>query len=231
MPFPETQWTLLAEATLAGSPEGREALAELYRRYEQPVLSHIRRWVRDPEQARDLAQAFWLHLIEGRVWRRADLARGRFRQFLLTTLTHFLHDNFREKMTEKRGGKIEHMALDPELLANSDEPHQSAAFDRDWAVCMLDRSLADLQLAFSAAHKEDLFNVLTKFLPGAEATPSYDDAARMAGVSIDQMRVEIHRMRTKLRELLRRQIAQTVATPGQIDEEFTYLRTVLAGGR
>jgi RNA polymerase sigma factor (sigma-70 family) len=229
--FPDTQWTLIAEATLAGSEAGKEALAELYRRYEQPVLAHIRRYVGNRESAEDLAQAFWVHLIERRTWRRAEIDRGRFRTFLLKVLTDFLRGDFRKKMTDKRGGEIAHTELDREFIVGGDDAHQSAAFDRDWAAAVLERSLAELQAAFTAAHKEQLFVVLTKFLPSAEATPTYEDAARMAGVSVEQMRMEIHRLREKLRDLLRRQISEIVSAPDQIEEEFAYLRTVLASGR
>lgn len=230
MEFPTTQWSLLAQATLRGDAEGRDALAEFVRRYQEPIKAFIRRRGIDPLEAEDLAQGFFVHVMEKAMLRRADATRGRFRSFLLGALTRFLAHEQARRSTLKRGGATPPLALDE--IANTPAepatpPAEVQAYDRDWAVQLLRQSLATVEAEWAQRGRTDAFAVLRTYLPGSPSTPPYEESAARLGMALAAFKTDVHRLREQLRKVLRREIAATVASPEDLDDEVAYLGRVL----
>ncbi|HWA27150.1 MAG TPA: sigma factor [Lacunisphaera sp.] len=231
MNFPTTQWSLLAQATLHGDPAGREALGEFHRKYREPVLAFLRRRGMTPHDAEDLAQSFFVHLMEKAALKRADATRGRFRSFLLGALLRHLTHAREHREAAKRGGGIAVVSLDA-VEGAADEPAVSPgellAYDRDWALQLLQRALDAVAAEFKQRDRAAAFLVLRAYLPGAvPPVPSYEDSAARLGLGLGAFKTEVHRLRARVRELLRREIAATVSSPAEIDEEVAYLGRVL----
>ena len=225
--FPETQWSLLAEATLNGDAEGRRALELLCERYQQPVHAFVLARVKNADLAKDLAQGFWLFLLEKRTWRQADVTRGRFRSFLIEVLRNYLNDDLRRQNTMRRGGTERQSHTTDVDILDTNDTHAAAVYDREWARCILNRALTDLETWYRKQKRETIFDVVRRFLPGAQDTPKPEAAAAGLGISVEVLRVEIHRARSRLLANLRQQIAQTVA-PTDIDDELKHLADAIA---
>jgi DNA-directed RNA polymerase specialized sigma24 family protein len=233
MEFPSTQWSLLAEATLNGDTRGRDALAEFYRQYHEPVVAFVRRRGFPPDDIEDLAHEFFVHLMEKTTLRRADASRGRFRSFLLGALVRFLAHARDRRHAAKRGGGHAPVSFD-ELAGSAAEPNVPAveqhAYDRDWAVQLLRRALAQVEAEFMQRGRTADFIVLRAYLPGAgHPPPAYEDSAVRLGLGLGAFKTEVHRLRLRVREVLRREIAATVSSPEQIEDEVAYLGRVLQG--
>jgi len=232
--FPTTHWTLVLSAATKTDPEAGEALAGLCRAYWQPLYAFVHRRGYSTDQAQDLTQEFFARLIEKRYLARADPARGRFRSFLLSAMKHFLADEYDGRQTQKRGGK--HIVLSvpfPEAdglcrWEPRDEETPEKIFDREWALTLLSRVTGHLQASFAREGRETDFDRLKQFLPGNEKELSYAEAARLLGASEGAARVAVHRLRRRYRELLRAEIAHTVADPDDIESEIRYLLEALA---
>jgi RNA polymerase sigma-70 factor (ECF subfamily) len=225
--FPETQWTLLAEATLSGDADGRKALKALCERYEKPVLALVTARVKNAELARDLAQGFWLYLLERRSWRIADATRGRFRSFLISVLRNYLNDDLRRKSAQRRSSDTAPSAIDVLEIANAVDAHEAAAYDREWALCILSRSIAELESWYKKQHRDVSFATLRLFLPGSQNIPNPEAAAAELGVSVAVLRVEIHRARSRLLSYLKQEIGRTVPAD-EIANEMAYLGKAIA---
>lgn len=231
MNFPTTQWSLLAQATLHGDPAGRQALGEFHRKYREPVLAFLRRRGMSPHDAEDMAQSFFVHLMEKAALRRADATRGRFRSFLLGALVRHLAHAQEQREAAKRGGGVPLVSLDA-VGGGADEPAVSprelVAYDRDWAMQLLGRALDAVAGEFRARGREADFAILRAYLPGSvPPVPSYEDSAARLGLGLGAFKTEVHRLRARVRELLRREIAATVSSPDEIDDEVAYLGRVL----
>ena len=218
MEFPETQWSLLAEATLNGDADGRRALQALCERYERPIRAFVQARVKNPDLANDLAQGFWLFLLERRTWRLADATRGRFRNFLIGVLRNYLNDDLRRQNTQRRGGGKEQAHLTEVEVYDENDAHAAAVYDREWARCILDRALLDLEAWYRKQKRYALFGVVRRFLPGAQDVPNAETSAVGLGISVEVLRVEIHRARSRLLSNLRQQIGLTVAAADVADE-------------
>jgi RNA polymerase sigma-70 factor (ECF subfamily) len=230
-PFAPTRWTLVLRAR-GESAEGRVALSELCETYYQPVLRFLQREGRDEDAARELAHDFFARVLAGGAFDGADPERGRFRSYLLGALKHFLADQRAHAQRRKRGGGI---ALDS--LDAADETGASASlhvadftatvpdafFDREWALTVMDRALAALQKEFSAAGKSDQFETLKPWLAGDTPATSQSDAARRLDLTEGAVKVTIHRLRKRFREVIRSDIAQTLGDPVLVDEELRHL--------
>ena len=225
--FPETQWSLLAEATLNGDAEGRRALELLCKRYQQPVNAFVLARVKNADLAKDLAQGFWLFLLEKRTWRQADVSRGRFRSFLIEVLRNYLNDDLRRQNTMRRGGGERQSHTTDIDIIDANDTHAAAVYDREWAGCILSRALTDLEAWYRKQNRETTFDVVRRFLPGAQDIPKPEAAAAGLGISVEVLRVEIHRARSRLLANLRQQIAQTVAA-AEIDDELKHLADAMA---
>jgi RNA polymerase sigma-70 factor (ECF subfamily) len=227
MHFPSTHWSLLAQATLSGEPAGRSALNDLCQRYWQPLNGYIRRRGYDEAEAADLTQQFLLHLLEHRTLDKADPARGKFRSFLLGSLQRFLGDERDRRLAHKRGSGAVHLSIDDVSgPVPAVEPETLRSFDRDWAIAIVEHALAELETDSKATGSERLA-VLRRFLPGSVEPLSYEAAAAELQLSLPALKSEVHRLRQRFRALVRQQIAETVGTPHEIEEEMHYLQEVL----
>jgi DNA-directed RNA polymerase specialized sigma24 family protein len=220
MSFPTTNWTILAQASLNGDTTGRVSLEGMCRNYWAPVHAAIaRRWPW-PGEAEDLTQDFFVHLMEHGTLRRADRERGCFRGFLLGALKYFLSHRLEAAKAAKRGGGQVALELHDGMAPTVEG---DPAFDRAWAVAILLRAMAKLEAETGA----DAFPLLRRFLPGAENGLSYEEAARISGRPVGTVKSDVSRLRRRLREMIRHEVALTVSAPHEIDEEVAYLHEML----
>ena len=232
--FNTTSWTLVLAATSKPSEQSRTALSTLCQAYWRPVYAFIRRNGFDGEQARDLTQGFFTLLLEKDYLLDADRARGKFRSFLLTAVKHFLSNERDRANALKRGGGWTPISIDlPEAEAwhrpaATDKSTPESLFERRWAVSLLESVLSKLRAEFSASGKEEEFEKLSPFLNKDADTGGYDAAAAEMGVSAGALRMSVHRMRKRYRHLMRAEIAETVSSPEEIDEEIRFLLSVLS---
>jgi DNA-directed RNA polymerase specialized sigma24 family protein len=232
--FVTTQWGLVVAASAKGAAEARAALEDLYRLYCYPIYAFIRRRGYGRQDAQDLTQDFFVHLLEKGTLGRADPQRGRFRSFLLGTLDYFLaHASERARAT-KRGGGCQWVFLDDDAAENS---YQLAApegmtaekvFDARWAATLVEVAFSRLRVELESEGKGYLFEALQGFLLGREDA-SYQQVADALSLSLGALKTIIHRLRGRYRALLREEVARTVAAPTEIDEELRYLRAALRG--
>ena len=227
--FHTTRWSLIAAAAHGTPAQARPALEQLCRAYRPPVLAFIRRSGHAIGDAEDLAQAFFLHFLERGWYADADPQRGRFRSLLLTSLRHFLVDQHARESTAKRGGDVHHDDGDIELLQDEGETPEQA-FDRAWLGTVLARAMARLQREWMIAGKQALFAQLAPMLverPDPDAMRQLTEASGQRGNTIS---VQVHRMRKRLRQLVRLELMQTVGTREALEEELQLLRIVLDEG-
>ena len=207
-----------------GNPSALDALCQAYWR---PVHAYILNEVRIAEDARDLTQEFFSRLIEKKYAAQADRERGRFRSFLLASVKHFLLEQARNARTQKRGGGREILSLECEISASNyrleprDDLTPDKIFERHWAFAVMDRALLALR-------REKHFEQLKPFLTGDGPAMPYSQLAAELGVTEGVVKTKIHRLRKKYGELLRAEIAQTVESDNQVEEELRYLLSVLA---
>ncbi len=230
-PFAPTRWTLVLRAR-GESAEGRAALSELCEAYYQPVLRFLRSEGRDEDAARELAHDFFARVLAGSGFAGADPERGRFRSYLLGALKHFLADQRDHAARLKRGGGVTLESLDaPDetdtsaglAVADPGAVPRDAAFDREWALTVMDRALVALQKEFDEAGKAAQFETLKPWLMGDTPASSQADAARRLDLTEGAVKVTIHRLRKRFREVVRLNIAQTLADPALVDEELRHL--------
>ena len=232
MAFPTTHWSRLAKATLHGEPEARAALEGLCRAYWRPVNEFIRWRSVTRGDAEDLTQEFMLHIIEKSLFKRADRLRGQFRSFLLGALVRFLSDATDRRNATKRGGAAQHVSLErSELPPPSDDVSLSGPgavlFDREWALTLLETALERLRTQYAEAGRAGDFASLKDFLPGGVADSSYATAAQRIGLSIPALKSEVHRLRGRLRQIIRTEVSRTVSAPHEVEMEIAHLGEVL----
>lgn len=226
--FPATRWSIVFRARSA-DPAAGAALAELCRMYWQPVYSFLRRQGNTSHDAEDLTQGFFAMLVDRDSFASVAEARGRLRSFLLVVLKRFAaNDNQRER-TQKRGGARTHVPIDTvgaeehytAELATSLAP--DLLFEKQWAITLLDTVMAKLREAYARDGREAIFEAL-KGRFSADGDPALlATAAAQLGMSETAVKVALHRMRERYRNLLRSQIALTVDTPAEVDEEIMHL--------
>jgi RNA polymerase sigma-70 factor (ECF subfamily) len=230
--FLTTQWGLVAIASAEGAAEARVALDGLYRVYCYPVYAFIRRRGYGRQDAQDLTQDFFVHLLEKSTLGRANPQRGRFRSFLLGALDHFLAHAAERACARKRGGDCQFVYLDDDAAENC---YQLAAqmtaekiFETRWAAALIEAALVRLRGELQAAGKRRLFDAVQGFLLGGEDA-SYQQVADRLGLSVGAIKTTIHRMRSRYRALLREEVTRTVTTPAEVEEELRCLRAALRG--
>ncbi len=233
--FTTTHWSVVLAAGGGQSPEADAALEKLCRTYWYPLYSYIRRRGYTPADAEDLTQDFFAQLLRKNYPGRADRSKGRFRTFLLHALTQFLADQCERANTLKRGGGQVFVSLDEEApedryrLEVPDELTPEKLFERRWAETVLERALDRLRGEFVASGKQKDYEVLRSFEPGEQGALSYAEAAVRLRVSESAVKSMIHRLRRRHGELVREEIAHTVPSAAEIDEELRYLVAVLRG--
>ena len=223
--FAATRWTLVQRAQ-GQSAEARAALSELCEAYYQPVLRFLRREGRDEDAARELTQEFFARVLVRGGFGKADPERGRFRSYLLGALKHFLADQRKHDQRVKRGGGVAPESLeaaDPDSLEASSLPPSDTFFDRQWAMAVMARSLDAIEKEFASNGKVDQFATLKPWLMGAAPSMSQADAAGVLGLSEGAVKVAVHRLRKRFRDVVRGEISQTVHHPELVDDELRHL--------
>lgn len=224
--FATTHWSLVLAAGRKSSPDSQQALAALCETYWYPLYAYIRRRGHGAHEAQDLTQEFFAALLEMDSFRAADRQRGRFRSFLLASLNHFLAKQWRKAAAQKRGGGRRVLSIDVESgesryrLEPSHDLTPEKIYERRWALTLLERALARLREEFDSSGRAVLFEHLKPFVGGDRSTVPYRQIAADAGMAQGAVKVAVHRLRRRCRELLREEIAQTVADPKEIDDEL-----------
>jgi RNA polymerase sigma-70 factor (ECF subfamily) len=233
--FATTHWSLILAAQDPAAPGAHEAMAELCRSYWYPLYAFIRRQGHDADEAQDLTQELFSRLLERDFLASINRDKGRFRSFLLAACKHFLANEHDRARARKRGGGRPILSLDladAERRYTHELSHELTAeklFERRWALTLLDRVLSRLGEEYTARGKGLLFEHLRVFLVGDGRTPAQMDVAAEMGLSPGAMRVAVHRLRQRYRELLREEIAGTLDDPARVDEEIAQLFAVLGG--
>jgi RNA polymerase sigma-70 factor (ECF subfamily) len=223
--FATTRWTMVRDAGASAA----DALESLCGAYWFPIYAYVRRHGFSKEDAEDLTQAFFAKLLERRDFAGLNQENGRFRSFLLAALKHFLSNERDRAGRLKRGGNITHFSLDWQSadaqfqIADGGQVSPDAAYDREWAVALLERVVVRLGGEFSADGKAERFARMKPFLTMGKGEIPYAKAA--ADLSMDEgaLRVAVHRLRKRYRELLREEIAHTLSDPAMVEEEMKVL--------
>jgi RNA polymerase sigma-70 factor (ECF subfamily) len=231
--FAATRWTLVLTAARGNaSAVATDALAELCRVYWYPLYAYLRRRGHDPHDAEDLTQGFFAHLLARQFLAEVDREKGKFRSFLLVSLKNFLADERDRAQAQKRGGGRSTIPLDG-LAAESRyclEPAHDLTpekmFEKQWALSLLEQVLSRLHDEMTADGKAALFDALQSVLTGGKAS-TYAIIAEKLKMTEGAVKTAAHRLRRRYRELLREEIAQTVAGPEEIEEEIRYLLSCL----
>jgi RNA polymerase sigma-70 factor (ECF subfamily) len=231
--FATTQWSLVlaARPDEASQNRARMAFEELCRAYWYPLYAFVRYRGYSADEAQDLTQSFFLRIMETGGFASADPERGRFRSYLLGALKHFLANEWDRARAKKRGGDVTFLdldGLDPEAryaLAPARPTDPDAGFDREWALETTGRAMERLRAESEARGKKDLFEALRGSLTGDE--PARSETAARLGMSEGAVKVAVHRLRQRYRELLRAEIAETVADPSDVDAEMRHLVAAL----
>jgi RNA polymerase sigma factor (sigma-70 family) len=234
--FPTTHWSLVLMAGQQKAPQAEAALEQLCRIYWRPLYVYVRRRSYSEPDAEDLTQEFFAWLLKRNWLGAADPQRGRFRFFLQTTLNRFLANEWDKSQRLKRGGgRIVPMPCHEEEAclvwepADHRTPEQS--YEWRWALTVLDQVLGRLGTEYATRDKAGLFAELKPTLLGESSAQPYAALALKLGMTEGSVKVVVYRLRQRYRQLLRDEIANTVAQPDQIDDEMLHLFNVLGGGR
>ena len=232
--FATTHWSVVLAAAHSSSPASQPALEKLCRAYWYPLYAYVRREGYSAQDAQDLTQGFFARFLEKDYLAQVKREKGRFRSFLLASLRHFLSDERDRAGAIKRGGGQTLLSLDAQdaegrySLEPLDETNPEKIFERRWALTVLDTVRARLRQEYVSTGKSQRFAVLEKFLPGEEASSTYAEAASRLGLEAGTVKWEVHQLKKRYRELLRAEIAHTVASAEEIDEEVRHLIDVLS---
>ena len=230
--FDTTQWSMVVRAR-GETRDARAALGSLCRAYRPPVLAYIRSRGYASDTAEDLAQTFFTRFLEDAYHTVADPTRGRFRAFLLTALKRFLINADAEAHAVKRGGGVRMDALADEAQSGGewlvDSVSPERAFERGWAIAVLDAAMRRLRDEAEKSGKLALFEQLSEFLTERPDEADYARAAAALNLRRNTLAVAVHRLRHRLRELVREELAQTTACKDDLDAEMRELRATLPG--
>jgi RNA polymerase sigma-70 factor (ECF subfamily) len=229
--FPTTRWTLVVAAGDPKRTEARSALVSLCEGYWYPLYAYVRRRGYPADQAEDLTQEFFVRVLDGRYLDRADQAKGRFRAFILTSLKFFLADEGdRDRALKRGGGKVLSLHISSgEERYQRDPAHDETPeriFERHWALSMLDGVVDRLRAEFVQHGRLDHFDRLKGFLLDQADMP-YAALALEMGTSEGALKVAVHRLRKRYRDLFRQEIAETVADPEDVESELRFLAAAL----
>ena len=233
--FATTHWSVVLQTGDGQSPESMAALEKLCRTYWYPLFAFIRRKGHSEEDAKDLTQQFFARLLERRDFRTVDARKGKFRTFLLAALTHFLSNERDRAMAAKRGGGRAILSLD-ELNAEQINDFEIASnlspeklFDQRWAMTLLVDAVVKLRAEMTMDGKVDVFEELKSYLTSTAGDGEYAAVAQRLGSDSQSVALQVHRMRQRYRKLVRAEVACTVSSPTEVDEEMHYLFAALQG--
>lgn len=232
--FVTTHWTRVLQAQ-GNSTDAKAALSDLCANYYAPVFAFVRRWTHDEEAARDLTQEFFARLLARNSIDQADPRRGRFRSYLLGAAKHFLCDAKQHDQRLKRGGGQMLESLDAKptdtstsiQLPDPNSPSPDHEFDRKWALTLLDRALGSLEHEHKLTGHDKHFETLKPWLTGDTENLSQADAARALSMNEAAVKVAIHRLRRRFRELIKSEIRETLNDPEQVGNELQHLINAL----
>jgi DNA-directed RNA polymerase specialized sigma24 family protein len=227
--FATTHWSVVLEAVESRAPRAPQALAELCRRYWQPLYTFARGRGRSAEDSQDLVQGFLEHMIGSHGLATVDRSKGRFRSFLLACFQNFMATETRSARAEKRGGGVELIRLDWRDAEASlyfepeDRLTAETLYDAQWALLLLRRAAERLQQEQAETGKAETFRTLKAFLggdAGGRVPVTYQEAARTLGVGVTAVTTLIHRLRQRHKELLREEVERTVLDPADVEGEL-----------
>ncbi len=227
--FATTHWTVVLAAGQRHTLQSDGALEELCRTYWFPLYAYVRRRGHTKEDAEDLVQTFFARFLEKNYLAGLNAERGRFRAFLLTSLKHFLINEWKKSQRLKRGGGEKLLSLDWKTadtkfqVAATNEPSPDRAFDREWALALLAKVIERLQQECAADGKAKLFAQLKLFLTTGQGESAQAEVAKPLGMEEGAVRVAIHRLRKRYRQLLRDEIANTLSDVTMVNEEMRAL--------
>ena len=230
--FRTTRWTQVKQAK-TNSPEGRRALSELCNAYYEPVATFLRCQLRDADAARDLAHGFFTQVLAGGAIANAAQERGRFRSYLLGAVKHFLAHHREANCRLKRGGGMESASLnDTEAGVALSVPDASlltpdAAFDRQWALTVVARALEALQQECVAEGRAEFFEQVKPWLTGEASHGDQATLADRCGMNANALKVAVHRLKRRFRQLLKAEVAGTLEDPGMVEAEMQALFAAL----
>ncbi len=232
--FHTTHWTQVLAAGRSDDTSAEEALAALCQGYWHPLYAFVRRKGYGPEEAEDLTQEFFHRLLAKNYLQQADRRRGRFRTFLLAAMTHFLTNEWHRETRQKRGGRPALVSWDAREAERrcarelSCEAPPERVFDRRWAATVLDRVFDGLAAEYTAAGKRRLYQSLLPLLTGDAESVGYRELGQRLGLAEGAVKVSVHRLRRRFGERLRLEVAQTVESPAEIEDELRYLLSAVA---
>lgn len=230
-PFHTTRWTRVCLAK-ADSDDGRRALAELCDAYYEPVVAFLRCELRDAEAARELSQAFFARMLAGGTIGAAAPERGRFRSYLLGAAKHFLSHEREAVRRMKRGGGVVPVALDDESVGALPDPGQvspDVAFDRQWAITVIERAVGALRAECATAGQEDFFEKAKPWLMGEAVHGDQAALAAACGMSAAALKMAVHRLKQRFRACVKAEVAGTLGDPMLVEEEMRSLFAALGG--
>lgn len=227
--FATTRWTIVMNAGGADDPLATAALEELCGAYWFPLYAYVRRRGHGKEDAEDIVQRFFEKLLNRRDLEGLDAGKGRFRAFLLASMKHHLSNEYDRAHAVKRGGMVSHLPLDWETadtryqLADQDSFSPDAAFDREWALALLERVIVKMRGEWQGMGRVERFDLLKSYLTAGKGEyPDREVAARL-GMEEGTLRVTIHRLRKRYRVLLKEEVAGTLSDPAMVEQELTVL--------
>jgi RNA polymerase sigma-70 factor (ECF subfamily) len=232
--FVTTRWTVVLQAGRKSSPNSDRALADLCQSYWYPLYAYVRRRCQSREDAEDLTQGFFEKFLAKNYLEGLNAERGKFRAFLLASLKHFLANEWDKAGRQKRGGGSQHLSLDWQQaderfhVVPPDHASPDRLFDREWAITLLEQVVERLRSECTADGRAELFEQARGYLMLGEALIPYSEAAAKLGLEEGAVRVAVHRLRKRYRQLLRDEIAQTINDPAQVQEELRSLQAALA---
>lgn len=225
--FNTTRWSVVLLSAQSRQPGSGEALSELCQLYWYPLYGFTRRRGYNPEEARDLTQGFFLHLLEHKALTRVNPEKGKFRSFLLASLQNYLLTTEVRNRCQKRGGQIEFISFDARLAEDNyraeavDTLTPEIIFDARWGMALLGQAMTRLEMKYSTEGKLPVFDVLKPFvdITNRRDSPPYQKVAEELNVSVENAKVLIHRLRKQYTSLVREEVARTVEDAADIDGE------------
>ena len=234
MGFHTTHWTVVLAAREKDGAGAREALASLCANYWYPLYAFIRRLGSSPHEAEDLTQSFFCHFLEKNPLVNVRPSAGKFRSFLLICLKNFLANERERANAQRRGGGQPLIPLDSRdaetrfSLEPADNRTPEAVFERRWAFAVIERTMTELRREYAGGGKSDLFESLQGFLPCGQGSVSRAELAAKRGVTVGAIDVAVHRLRQRFGALLREQVAHTVSSETEVEDEIRHLIAVLS---
>lgn len=231
--FATTQWSQVLAARDGSDTRAQEALTGLCEAYWMPLYSFVRSLGHDPDDSRDLTQAYFANLLEKNTLAGVEPSAGRFRSYLLASMKHFVANEHRKQRTLKRGGNVRTISLDSEeaerrfRYGSTTEATPDQVFEHRWAMTVLQQALARVESEWAGKGRGEQFECLKPHLTGQEPRTSFREVGVQLGMSEVSARGAMYRVRQRFGQLIREEVAETVADPEQVDEEVRHLLAVL----